>query len=81
MTEEKELTKESCYIEPRNVTNNIARIIALAIDKSRGIPVEDQLEGEITELTANNLRFKRCILRDSGFRKAHETEMKSVYKQ
>ena len=64
ISEEKELIKESCYIESRNVTNNIARIVALAIDKSNGLPVEDQLDSEIVELTANNLRFKRCILRD-----------------
>ena len=65
VTEEIELTKESCYIESRNISNNIIRLIGLAIDQSKGIPNEDQLDGEITELTANNLRFKRCILRNA----------------
>lgn len=70
--------KESCYNESRNVANNIVRIIGLSIDQTKGIQNEEQLDSEIDELTENQLRFKQCILKDIGFRKAHETELKRM---
>ncbi len=58
-----DLIKESCFIEARNVTNNILKIVQLEIDRSKGYPVDDEIEHESNSLTYNNLRLKKCILR------------------
>lgn len=73
-----DLTKETCFIEARNVTNNILKLMELEINRSKGFPVDDEIEYESNSLTYNNLRLKRCILKEVGLRKAHETEMKRI---
>ena len=58
-----DLTKEPCFIEARNVTNNILKIVQLEINRSKGFPVDDEIQYESDSLTYNNLRLKKCILR------------------
>lgn len=59
------LTKESCFIEARNVTNNILKLVQLEVSRSRGIPVDDDIEHESDSLTYNNLKLKKCILKQT----------------
>lgn len=74
--EKEDLIKESCFIEARNVTNDIAKLVDLMIDSSKGIPVEDQIEHEMTSLTYDNLKLKKCILRESTMKLTDEELMK-----
>lgn len=74
--EKEDLIKESCFIEARNVTNDIAKLVNLMIDSSKGVPVEDQIEHEMNSLTYDNLKLKKCILRESTMKLTDEELMK-----
>lgn len=58
-----QLIKEKCYIESSNVTKNIARMIRFEIQRSQGVPVDDDIFHESEMLTHNHLKFKKCMLR------------------
>ena len=60
-----DLTNEPCFIEARNVTVNILKLIRLEIDRSKGVPVDDEIEYESDSLIYNNLKLKKCILRSA----------------
>lgn len=57
------LIKEPCYIESSNITKNIARMIRYEIQRSQGIPVDDDLFHETEQLTHNHLKLKKCMLK------------------
>lgn len=62
-TEKEELTSQSCFIEARNLSKSIANLIRLEISRSQGSPVDDDISAEIDTLTYNELKMKKCILK------------------
>ncbi len=58
-----DLIHEPCFIEAKNVTNTILKLIRLEIDRSKGVPVDDEIEYESDSLIYNNLKLKKCILK------------------
>lgn len=59
-----QLMKEPCFIEAHNVSESVMKLIKLEVDRSKGMFTdEEDIDIELDNLTANELRLKRCILR------------------
>lgn len=56
---------EACYTESEDIVSSILRLIRLKIDQSKGIPVDDEIEVESKRLVGEELRLKRCILKEA----------------
>lgn len=57
------MTEETCYKESKNIVDSILRLVRLSIDKSKGIPTDDEIDFESKHLIANEMKLTKCILK------------------